>query len=130
MENIVENKDRPLLSVNLATILDALKIRVPLDKYIQSRVPEDFPRKLVERVRTAPMENGVQNGVGSVKEKHAHYNVDLLNAIVLYVGMQGTEVAQKDEETGVLIFDANSPHMELFTALNGELDIEGLALRD
>ena len=127
LENITENKDPPRLSVNLASILDSLKIQVPLDKYIITRVPEDFPRRLVERVKILlPMENGVHNGVGSVRGKHPHYNVDLLNAIVLYVGMQAIEVAQKNEETGVLIFDPKSSHMSLFSALNAELDIEGV----
>jgi CCR4-NOT transcription complex subunit 1 len=70
------------------------------------------------------MENGVQNGI-SLKEKRAHYNVDLLNALVLYVGMQAIDAAQKNEETGVLIFDATSPHMKLFSSLNAEFDIEG-----
>ena len=64
--------------------------------------------------------------LGLAKERRPHYNVDLLNAIVLYVGMQAIEVAQKNEETGVLIFDAKSSQMELFSALNAELDIEGL----
>ena len=76
------------------------------------------------------MENGVHNGNGSVKEKRPRYNVDLLNAIVLYVGMQAIEVARKDEETGVLVFDAKSPQMELFSGFNAELDIEGLIKAD
>ena len=67
----------------------------------------------------------MHNGVGLVKERRPHYNVGLLNAVVLYIGMQAIEVAQKNEETGVLIFDAKSSQMELFSALNAELDIEG-----
>jgi CCR4-NOT transcription complex subunit 1 len=126
LENIVENKDAPRLSVNLASIMESVKIRAPLDKYLQSHTPEDFPRKLVERIKIMPMDNGVQNGV-SVQDKRPHYNVDLVNAIVLYVGMQAIEIAHKNEETGVLIFEPNSPHMGLFTALNAELDIEGLS---
>jgi CCR4-NOT transcription complex subunit 1 len=125
LENITENKDPPRLTVNLASILDSLKIRAPLDKYLNTPIPEDFPRRLVDRIKILPMENGVHNGVGSVKERRPHYNVGLLNAVVLYVGMQAIEVAQKNEETGVLIFDAKSSQMELFSALNAELDIEG-----
>ena len=125
LETITENKDPPRLTVNLALILDNLKIRPALDKYLQSSVPADFPRRLVERIKIMPMENGMQNGVGPGKEKHYHYNVELLSAIVLYVGIQAIEASAKDDETGVLIFDARSPHMGLFTALNIELDIEG-----
>jgi CCR4-NOT transcription complex subunit 1 len=124
LENIVENKDPPRLTVNLAAILDSLKIRTPLDNYLQSRGPEDFIQRLVERIKLLPVENGVQNGVSS-KEKRAIYNVDLLNALVLYVGMQAIDAARKNEETGVLIFDAKSPHMKLFSSLNAEFDIEG-----
>src|SRR5208282_945223 len=126
LETITENKDPPRLSVNLASILDSLKIRAPLDQYLNTGVPEDFPRKLVDSIKILPMENGVHNGVGLVKERRPNYNVALLNAIVLYVGMQAIEVAQKNEETGVLIFDTKSSQMELFSALNAELDIEGL----
>jgi len=125
LDTITENKDPPNITVNLAFVLDTLKIRPALDKYIQSNVPADFPRRLVERIKIMPLENGVQNGVGPGKEKRGYYNVDLLNAIVLYVGMQAIEASANDEETGVLIFDARSPHMSLFTALNAELDIEG-----
>lgn len=124
LENITENKDPPRLTVNLAAILDSLKIRAPLDNFLQSNGPEDFPQNLVERIKVLPMENGVQNGI-SLKEKRAHYNVDLLNALVLYVGMQAIDAAQKNEETGVLIFDAKSPHMKFFSSLNAEFDIEG-----
>jgi CCR4-NOT transcription complex subunit 1 len=124
LENIPENKDHPLLSVNLTSILESVKIRAPLDKYLQSHVPEDFPRRLVERIKILPMENGVHNGV-SAQDKRRHYNVDLLNAIVLYVGIQAIEASQKNEDTGVLVFDANSSHMGLFNAMNAELDIEG-----
>ena len=129
LENIIENKDPPRLSVNLAAVLDALKIRAPLDKYLQTGAPADFPHKLVDRIKIVPMENGMHNGTGPVKEKRPHYNVDLLNAIVLYVGMQAIELAQKNEETGVLIFDPRSSQMGLFTALNAELDIEGSLTR-
>jgi hypothetical protein len=125
LENITENKDPPRLTVNLASILDSFKIRAPLDKYLNNRLPEDFPSRLVERIRIIPVENGVHNGNGVAKEKRPHYNVDLLNAIVLYVGIQAIEVAPKNEETGVLIFDAKSPQMEFFSAINTELDIEG-----
>jgi CCR4-NOT transcription complex subunit 1 len=125
LESIIENKDPPRLSVNVVSILDNVKIRAPLDKYLQSLAPEDFLRRLVDRIKIVPLENGVQNGHVPVQEKRPHYNVDLLNAIVLYVGMQAIKVAQKNEETGVLIFDAKSPHMGLFTALNAEFDIEG-----
>jgi len=126
LENIVENKDPPILAINLSAILDSVKIRAPLDKYLQTQNPEDFPRKLVERTKIVPMENGIQNGVTSAKERRPRYNVDLLNAIVLYVGIQAIDAMQKHEETGVLIFDASSPQMKLFTTLNAELDIEGL----
>src|SRR5271168_2918950 len=105
LESIVENKDPPKLAVNTPAILEALKIRAPLDKYLQSSVPDDFPHRLVESIKITPMENGVQNGIEHAsKEKHSQYNVDLLNAVVLYVGMQAIEAAAKSEETGVLIF--------------------------
>jgi len=39
--------------------------------------------------------------------------------------MQAIDAARKNEETGVLIFDAKSPHMKLFSSLNAEFDIEG-----
>jgi len=122
IQNIVENKDPPVLSVNIPLILDGLKIRAPMDKYLQSHAPEDFPRKLVERMRTPVLENGIQNGV---KPKRPVYNVDLLNAVVLYIGMQAIEASQKNEETGVLIFDPKSPHMALLSGLNEEFDFEG-----
>ena len=128
LEDITENKDPPRLGVNLASILDSLKILAPLGKYLNAHVPEDFPRRLVDRIKILPVENGVHNGVWPVKDKRPHYNVDLLNAIVLYVGMQAIEVSQKNEDTGVLIFDGNSTQMGLFSALNAELDIEGILL--
>jgi CCR4-NOT transcription complex subunit 1 len=128
LETITENKDAPRLTVNLPAILDALKIRPALDKYLQSNVPADFPCRLVERVKIMPAENGAQNGVGPGKEVCIHYNVDLINVIVLYIGMQAIEASVKDEETGVLIFDGRSPHMALFTALIAEFDIEGRLL--
>lgn len=126
LENIPENKDPPLLTANIPSILDASKIRAPLDKYLQSHTPDDFPQKLVERVKVGPMENGVQNGVTAGTFNRPHYNVDLINAIILYIGMRAIEVAPKNEETGVIIFDAKSPYMGLLTALTAELDIEGM----
>ena len=126
LDNIVENKDPPKLAVNIPAILETLKIRSPLDKYLQSRLPDDFLHRLVERIKIMPMENGVQNGIEHVsKEKYSHYNKDLLNAVVLYVGMQAIEASSKNEETGVLIFDPKSTYMEFFASFNAELDIEG-----
>jgi CCR4-NOT transcription complex subunit 1 len=126
LENIIENKDPPVLSVDIPSILDGQKVRASLDRYLQSRAPEDFPQLLVERLRAPYLENGMQNGVKSGKDKNPAYNVDLLNAVVLYVGMHAIEASQKNSETGVLIFDSESPHMALFTSLNAEFDIEGL----
>jgi len=127
LETIPELKDSPILTVNIAALLDAVKIRAPLNKYLQTRAPEDLPKKLVERMKAVPMENGMQNGNGPTKPKYPHYNVELLSAVVLYIGMQAIEIAQKNEETGLLIFNAKSPHMALFTALTAEFDAEGFS---
>jgi CCR4-NOT transcription complex subunit 1 len=124
IENIIENSEPPLLSVDLPAVLENAKIRAPLDRYLHSHTPDDFPRRLVERIKIVPMENGMHNGV-SAQDKRPSYNVDLLSTIVLYIGVQAIEASQKHEDTGVLIFDGKSPHMELLAAMNSELDIEG-----
>ena len=124
IENIIENSEPPRLSVDLPAVLENAKIRAPLDRYLHSHTPDDFPRRLVERIKIVPMENGMHNGV-SAQDKRPSYNVDLLSTIVLYIGVQAIEASQKHEDTGVLIFDGKSPHMELLTAMNAELDIEG-----
>lgn len=126
LETISELKDTPALALNIPVIVDALKVRAPLNKYLQTRTPEDFPKKLAERMKIVSVENGLQNGIGSAKTKHPRYNIDLLSAVILYIGMQGIEASSKNEETGLVIFDGKSPHMTLFTALTTELDPEGL----
>jgi CCR4-NOT transcription complex subunit 1 len=126
IENIIENSESPRLCINPPAVLENAKIRAPLDRYLQSHTPEDFPRRLVERIKIVPAENGMHNGV-SAHDKRPSYNVDLLGTIVLYIAIQAIEASQKHEETGVLIFDGKSPHMELLTAMNAELDIEGLS---
>jgi len=76
------------------------------------------------------LENGIQNGVKEHQDRRLHYNVEILNAVVLYLGTKGIEACQKNEETGVLIFDPKAPTMILLSALNAEFDIEGLLSPD
>ena len=54
-----------------------------------------------------------------------HYNVPLLNAIVLYVGTQAISVIQGQSQTISTQSVRSAIHMEIFQSLATELDTEG-----
>jgi CCR4-NOT transcription complex subunit 1 len=132
LETLPENKDPPTISIDVPAILDSWKLQAPLlkylaDGYLNASVTEKFARRLMDCMKVTLLENGIQNGVKERQDRRLHYNVEILNAVVLYLGMKGIEACQKNEETGVLIFDPNAPTMILLSALNAEFDIEGLS---
>jgi CCR4-NOT transcription complex subunit 1 len=135
LETLVENRDPPTLSIDIPAVLESLKLQAPLNKYLAdsnlgSSVTEEFAHRLIESMKITPVENGthsgIQNGIKVAKPNKPQYNVEILTAVVMYIGMKGIDASQKNEETGVLIFDPKSPVMTLSAALNAEFDLEGI----
>jgi CCR4-NOT transcription complex subunit 1 len=135
LETLVENRDPPMLSIDIPAVLEGLKLQAPLNKYfadsnLSASIAEEFARRLIESMKITRVENGtrngVQNGIKVAKPKKSQYNVEILTAVVMYIGMKGIDASQKNEETGVLIFDPKTPATSLLAALNAEFDLEGI----
>lgn len=63
--------------------------------------------------------------VQTSEDPSIHYNVPLLNAVVLFVGMQAITVIQGKSLTISTQSVSSAPHMDIFQSLAAELDTEG-----
>lgn len=91
------------------------KLKADLDSYIKIRAPVTFLSDLRTYLQTYP-------DVG------CHYNIQLMNALVIYVGSLGIQALRAKNLTPslqTLTHSAHSPHSDIFQSLVVDLDSEG-----
>eukprot|EP00116_Pleurobrachia_bachei_P000888 sb/3461150/ len=96
-----------------------------LDSYLQSRTPVTFLVELQKNIRapTEDMPRGFGGDVLAKLETGSKYNIRLMNSLVLYVGVQAINSAQRCPPTQTTI--AQGAHMDIFQNLAVDLDNEG-----
>ena len=88
------------------------QLRADLDAYLKTRASPNFVATLRQRLTL---------DARAAKAAGTQYNVPLLNAVVLYVGVQAIAANRKDAASPV----THSASMEVFQRLAAELDTEG-----
>jgi CCR4-NOT transcription complex subunit 1 len=101
VDKLVEISQAPRLLVDVLQRLAPLQLKSDLDFYLQGRTPAAFLTDLPNRVLLDAPVNG------------SRYNVTVLNALVVYVGIQGSKLQNQVSA------------MEVFQALMAYLDAEG-----
>ena len=88
-------------------------LRAELDAYLKTRSPRGFPSDLRQRLMLEPQ--------AAAAGGHA-YDVPLMNALVLHVGVQAIQANRKDQGASQI---AHTAPMDVFQRLAQELDTEG-----
>eukprot|EP00217_Crustomastix_stigmatica_P006653 CAMPEP_0183795892 /NCGR_PEP_ID=MMETSP0803_2-20130417/5376_1 /TAXON_ID=195967 /ORGANISM="Crustomastix stigmata, Strain CCMP3273" /LENGTH=2386 /DNA_ID=CAMNT_0026040399 /DNA_START=42 /DNA_END=7202 /DNA_ORIENTATION=- len=107
-----EISQSPSSATKLDDLLNNHKLQLDLEHYLHTRQPYSFISDLHKLFLQPPTET-VHSGT--------RYNIKLVNATVLYVGVQAVNGTRKDAATPL----SHSAPMELFHRLTGELDFEG-----
>eukprot|EP00850_Spirogloea_muscicola_P015627 SM000121S26024 [mRNA] locus=s121:298001:312953:- [translate_table: standard] len=113
------NQPPRILSV-VESVLSSKQLKVELDEYLKTRQPASFLLELKSRLLHSQQET-IQSG--------SHYNVALMNAVVLYVGVQAIHQLQSKATPQQLTVQsapmAHSAPMDIFQQLITDLDAEG-----
>jgi len=91
------------------------KLKNDLDSYIKSRSPVTFLSDLRTYLQSSP-------------DSGSHYNIQLMNALVIYVGTYGIQALRSKGLTPThnnLTHSAHSAHSDIFQSLVVDLDSEG-----
>ncbi|GAB5366833.1 hypothetical protein AAMO2058_001177600 [Amorphochlora amoebiformis] len=86
----------------------------PLEQYLASRQPTSFPAKLCEKLQSQ-----------SEAKTGSKYDVPLINALVLHLGMQGIAKLQAKNDEGIVSQFQDNSCMDIFERLVVNLDPEG-----
>ena len=92
-----------------------LKLKNDLDIYIKTRSPVTFLSDLRSYLQTSP-------------DPGCHYNIQLMNALVMYVGAQGITALRAKSlipSLATLTHASHSAHSDIFQSLVADLDSEG-----
>eukprot|EP00759_Apiculatamorpha_spiralis_P056339 PhF_6_TR7999/c0_g1_i1/m.12325/K12604/CNOT1, NOT1; CCR4-NOT transcription complex subunit 1 len=111
----IQDKYKDTLTPNPRIPYNPPIVLAELDSYLTTRKPATFPKTLLARLKTPPQAATTQ-GPGN------HYNVVLLNAVVLHLGAQ-TVIDLQREDTPYQV--ADSPAMDIFKELAISMDTEG-----
>ena len=91
------------------------KLKSDLDTYIKTRGPVTFLSDLRSYLQSSP-------------ETGSHYNIQLMNALVIYVGTNGIQALRSKGLTSThvnLSHACHSAHSDIFQSLVADLDSEG-----
>ena len=89
-------------------------LRAELDAYLKTRSPRGFPSDLRQRLMLEPQAAAAAAGT--------RYDVPLMNALVLHVGVQAIQANRKNQGASQI---AHTAPMDVFQRLAQELDTEG-----
>ena len=112
VDRLSEINQSPVLTIDLESILQRSSVQEELDAYFTSQSSSDYPVTLVGRFKFT-------------EHDEKNIDVELLNAIVLYTGMQAVKNAQSKSSGGPPTFQPKSPYMSLLYTFNERLDPEG-----
>lgn len=108
-----EIQQAPRINADADHAFRSSPLREEVDSYLKTRKPENLSQHVIHRLTLAP---------AAALAAGTKYNVPLLNAFVLYVGVQAIQANRsKDATSGI----AQSAPMELFQQLAQSLDMEG-----
>lgn len=114
IELIPDINKAPEMLMDFTVALTTAELRAPLDKFLQARAPATFPAVLQERLLLPG---------GNVEASDVTYNIPLMNALVLYLGV--VALNQSKAQTGAVTFNAKSTSSLLLQQLMADLDPEG-----
>ena len=111
VDRLSEINQAPVLTIDLDSILGQSHIKEGLDTYFATQTP-DFATTLVEQFNFTDKDE-------------SEIDIELLNAIVLYTGLQAITHAQSKSASGPPTFQPKSSYMSLLYTFNELLDPEG-----
>jgi CCR4-NOT transcription complex subunit 1 len=103
----------PRILSDYTTALVPGNLRHDIDVYLKNRGPSSFLVDLKRRLLVDSPDAGVK------------YNIPVLNALVLYVGVHAIAQAQQKGSPVVASPVGSSPHMDIYQQLSQDLDPEG-----
>ncbi|XP_059434806.1 uncharacterized protein LOC132167794 isoform X1 [Corylus avellana] len=117
---LAEIRQSPRILSDVEIALKAKQIKADLDEYLKTRQPASFVTELKQKLLLPPSD---------AASAGTRYNVPLINALVLYVGMQQlqskTPHAQSPTNTVPLAMFFVGAALDIFQALIADLDTEG-----
>jgi CCR4-NOT transcription complex subunit 1 len=114
LEEIADISVVPTMLNDYTAALSTAELRLPLDKYLQSREPSTFPALLKERLQYSGRQ---------LESTDPKANIPLTNSLVLHLGT--VAVNQSKAQTGNITFSAKSSSYILLKQLLDELEPEG-----
>ncbi|CAG0883626.1 unnamed protein product [Darwinula stevensoni] len=102
----------PRIMTNFAAMIQPPNFKKDLDSYLKTRAPVTFLTELRTNLQVTT-------------EAGLHYNVPLINALVLYVGTQAISFIHSKGLTPSMATITHSSHMDIFQNLAVDLDTEG-----
>ncbi|XP_012340948.1 CCR4-NOT transcription complex subunit 1 isoform X3 [Apis florea] len=102
----------PRVLTNFASMIQPLSFKKELDSYLKARAPVTFLSELRSNLQVS-------------QEAGVRYNIQLMNALVLYVGTQAIAFIRSKGHTPNMSTIAHSAHMDIFQNLAVDLDTEG-----
>ncbi|XP_076470610.1 CCR4-NOT transcription complex subunit 1-like isoform X2 [Babylonia areolata] len=111
VDSLPDIAQAPRILSNYVSIIHPASFRKDLDSYLKTRSPITFLSDLKSNLQST--------------EAGSHYNIPLVNALVLYVGTQAIQHVNSKGQTPSMNTIAPSPHMDIFQNLAVNLDTEG-----
>ena len=108
-----EISQSPRVVADAENAFRASPLRAELDAYLKTRGPRGFTSDLRQRLMLEPR---------AAAAAGTRYNVPLMNALVLHVGVQAIQANRKDQGASQI---AHTAPMDVFQRLAQELDTEG-----
>ncbi|XP_011335843.1 CCR4-NOT transcription complex subunit 1 isoform X2 [Ooceraea biroi] len=102
----------PRVLTNFASTIQPLTFKKELDSYLKARAPVTFLSELRSNLQVS-------------QEAGVRYNIQLMNALVLYVGTQAIAFIRSKGHAPNMSTIAHSAHMDIFQNLAVDLDTEG-----
>lgn len=103
----------PKIHTNVASLIQPPEFKKNLDSYLKNRTPVTFLSDMRSYLQQVSNEPGMR------------YNMSVMNALVLYVGMQAISQINSKGLTPSMSTIAHSAHMDIFQNLGVDLDTEG-----
>jgi CCR4-NOT transcription complex subunit 1 len=113
-----EISQSPRVLSDYASALVANNLKTDIDNYLKSRSPISFPSDLKQKLM---LDSNNQPEILSTGSK---YNVPVINALVLYVGIQAISQLHNKSNQGTNTLTHSAP-MDIFQQLLIDLDSEG-----
>ncbi|KAK6167378.1 hypothetical protein SNE40_021420 [Patella caerulea] len=112
VDSLPDIAQQPRILTNFVSMIQPTSFKKDLDSYLKTRAPINFLSEL---------RSNLQQSV----EPGCHYNIPLINALVLYVGTQAIHFIHGKGQSSSMGTIAPSSHMDIFQNLAVNLDTEG-----